>query len=122
MDAMALIQRLTTFLSRMRSEENIDISETIDLIESMYDYTPVPFSVGDVENEAGTNEGSAKILSFAKMSGLDEPMTLKCFGAAYRDVLADPSGDAHANIRGLMKFGLDKVSFPQGYALKPRPR
>mmetsp|Transcript_15265 Transcript_15265/g.49891 ORF Transcript_15265/g.49891 Transcript_15265/m.49891 type:complete len:91 (-) Transcript_15265:577-849(-) len=33
---------LRTFLARLRRDEDIDISETIDLIETIYDYSPVP--------------------------------------------------------------------------------
>ncbi len=56
-------------------------------------------------NKQGENEGSAKVLSYAALSNLDKESTLKLWGQYYRDVLANPDGDDHQNIRNFMKYG-----------------
>ena len=39
-----------------------------------------------------------------------------------KDVLEDPDGDSHANIRAFMKGGWDSVKFPKGLALAPKAK
>ncbi len=100
------------------NEGGIAFNDTIALIESMYEFTPTRFSNGDLVSEAGQNSGSCKIFSFAKLQGLSELQTLQCFGAYYReDVLKNPGGTDHQNIRNFMKTGWAGVSF-EGCALK----
>jgi hypothetical protein len=48
---------------------------------------------------------------------MDKDTTLKLFGQYYREVLADPDGDSHQNIRNFMKYGWDGVPFENGIAL-----
>ena len=73
----------------------------MQVVEELYDVREVGFSVGAVSSKPGENMGSAKILSFAKQSGLSPKTTLNLFGDYYRkDVLGNPDGDDHANIRG----------------------
>jgi len=63
-------------------------------------------------SSAGSNEGSCKILAFAKMQKLTQEQTLALFGGYYRDdVLKHPNGDDHANIRNFMLCGWAGVSF-----------
>jgi len=63
-------------------------------------------------SEAGSNEGSCKILAFAKMHQLDEAQALQLFGDFYReDVLKNPQGQDHTNIRNFMASGWGGVSF-----------
>ena len=104
-----------------RAPEEISFQLTMDAIEELYDVTPKPFSVGDVVSAPGQNGGSAKIFSFGAISKLDEQATLHCFGDYYRvDVLQNPNGDDHANIRAFMKGGWACVNFPEGLALEPK--
>lgn len=92
----------------------IDFEDTMGAIEEMYDFTAVPFSVGDVVSEAGQNLGSLKIFSFAKKANLDEAATLQLFGRYYRDdVRGAPDGTDHANIRAFMKGGWACVKLPE---------
>lgn len=92
--------------------DNIDFAEVIATIETNYTYTPSGFTNGDAINDAGTNEGSCKIFAFAKLNCLDEKQTLACFGQYYRDdVLGNPHGDDHANIRNFMHHGWDGITF-----------
>jgi len=65
-----------------------------------------------VDNAAGENEGSCKIFSFAQLQQLDETQTLNCFGRYYReDVLKNPQGSDHANIRTFIKHGWQHITF-----------
>lgn len=88
----------------------IEFEDVIDLIDDMYDFTPVRFVNGDLVNEAGQNTGSCKLLAFAKRTRLSEQQTLHCFGSYYRDdVLKHPDNMDHENIRNFMKTGWDGV-------------
>ncbi len=112
---------LTTFLARLRAGET-DFEDTIAIINSLYDYTPSRFSNGlttPVINEAGQNEGSCRIFAFAQLNALTEAETLACFGRFYRDVLNEPSGTSHGNIRAFMRDGWAGVRF-DGQALQAK--
>jgi len=98
--------------------EGIAFNDTIALIEALYDFTPTSFSNGDLLNEAGKNNGSCKLFSFARLHGLTQQQTLACFGDYYRkDVLGNPDGTDHQNIRNFMKTGWEGIRF-EGEALK----
>jgi hypothetical protein len=102
------------------SPDSIAFSETIAVIDTNYDFTPVAFKNGELQNEAGQNNGSCKLFSFAKLHNLTQQQTLACFGAYYRDdVLKNPQAADHQNIRNFIKFGWDGVVF-QGNALMPK--
>jgi len=90
------------------SPSNIAFSETIEVIEENYDFTPSSFVNGDLKNEAGENSGSCKVFAFAKAQSLSEEETLACFGAFYfEEVLNDPTGTGHQNIRNFISNGFD---------------
>ncbi|WP_028008336.1 HopJ type III effector protein [Solimonas flava] len=111
------------FLKRLReAPEQIEFSETIAAIDGAYDYTPTAFRNGDLHNEAGQNAGSCKLFSFAQLQGLTEAETLACFGRYYRDdVLKNPDGTEHQNIRNFMRTGWKEVQIG-GDVLKKRCR
>ena len=95
---------------------SIEFNVMMEFISQNYAYQPVRFVNGlssdAVINDAGTNEGSCKIFALAKLLGLDEQSTLACFGSYYRDdVLGNPTGEDHANIRNFMKYGWDGIVF-----------
>lgn len=104
-------------INKLNTQPNsIDFAEVIATIEANYAYTPTRFTNGKngktVTNEAGENEGSCKIFAFAKLNGLDVKQTLACFGKYYRDdVLGNPAGEDHANIRNFMHHGWDGIAF-----------
>ncbi len=112
---------LPAFLQRLeQSPGAVSFQETIALIDSMYDFTPAAFNNGGVHNAAGQNNGSCKILSFARMHSLPPEQTLHCFGDYYRkDVLGNPGGSDHQNIRNFMQTGWAGVAF-EGQALTPK--
>lgn len=103
------------FIQLSTEPESISFEQSIALIDELYDFTPVAFSNGDVKNAAGENNGSCKILAFGLLHKLSEPQTLHLFGDYYRDVLANPKGQDHQNIRNFMRTGWEGVEF----ALQP---
>lgn len=89
--------------------------KVISLIDENYDYQPTQFSNGlgkdALINDAGTNEGSCKVFAFASLHQLNQEETLRCFAEHYENVLAEPEGTAHANIRSFMKHGWPGIAF-----------
>ena len=112
-----MYNQLEQFIDQIRMKpETVEFQEVIDFIDSYYIYTPTNFINGPsdtgVINRSGENEGSCKIFSFAKINELDQAQTLNCFGHYYRDdVLNNPEGQDHANIRTFMKHGWKHVNF-----------
>lgn len=92
---------------------NVSFDDVINTINEHYQYTPTRFTNGDVVNESGTNEGSCKIFAFAQLNNLSKEQTLACFGKYYRDdVLGNPNGTDHGNIRNFMVSGWSGINFP----------
>ena len=111
--------RLLSLLRDRQSE--ITFPLVMETIDELYEVREVGFSVGEVVSEPGQNMGTAKILSFARISGLEARTTLNLFGDYYRkDVLESPDGSEHANIRAFMEGGWECVAFPDGLALTPK--
>jgi hypothetical protein len=113
--------RIEDFLNKLRTQpNNISFPETIEVIESNYEFTPVRFTNGSAVNEAGINSGSCKLFSFAKLQQLSKEETLACFGDYYRvDVLQHPEATNHANIRNFMITGWEGIGF-DAEALQPK--
>ena len=115
---------LSSFIEKIKNNEPVDFNETMAVISENYQYNPTEFRNGLNEdcivNKAGENEGSCKIFAFAKLHRLDQRQTLNLFGDYYRqDVLNDPHGSGHLNIRQFMKYGWAGIDF-QGEALRPK--
>ncbi|SFB61269.1 HopJ type III effector protein [Algoriphagus aquimarinus] len=111
---MNLLEQIT------RSPETIDFTDVIGYIDANFNFTPIRFTNGDTVNEAGQNNGSCKIFSFAKTQNLTQDQTLALFGDYYRtDVLGNAEGTDHQNIRNFMQFGWDRVKF-EGKALESK--
>jgi len=109
---------LEPFLTRVRGSGDIQFADTLAEIESHFVYGEKPFSCGDVSSESGKNAGSCKVFSFGKLHNLSKEETLRCFGEHYREVLGNPDGSSHGNIRAFMKAGWDGVKFPSGLCLQ----
>ena len=92
-------------------------ADVIEMIDKHYESQLLEFKNGDLVNQQGENEGSAKVLSYAALSNLDKENTLKLWGEYYRDVKANPDGTDHQNIRNFMKTGWEGVPFENGIAL-----
>jgi len=98
--------------------------QVMETIAENYHYQPTRFTNGlapeQVVNEAGTNEGSCKIFAFAQLNQLSQDETLALFGRFYReDVLGNPAGTDHANIRTFISQGWGGIAF-DGEVLKAK--
>lgn len=94
------------------SPDDVEFEHVIAVIEKYYDYTATGFTNGEIVNEAGSNEGSCKIFSFAQLNALSEVETLALFGKYYRDdVMGNPAGEDHANIRNFILDGWLGIRF-----------
>lgn len=102
------------------SPETIQFKEVIDYIDEHYNFTPTRFTNGKTVNEADQNNGSCKVFSFGKLNNLTEDEVLSLFGDFYRkDVLKNPEGTDHQNIRNFMESGWAGISF-DGEALRKK--
>lgn len=106
------------------SQRQSDFEEVMAYIQQHYVYIPTRFlnGVGDrpLVNEAGQNEGSCRIFALAKLQKLSVEETLLLFGRFYHDdVLKNPEGTGHANIRRFMSDGWQGIRFEQE-ALAPK--
>jgi len=113
---------LKNFITRITANEQVSFDETIAIINEFYHYTPTQFTNGLGEataiNEAGTNEGSCKIFAFATLNQFTPAQTLNLFGIYYHnDVLKDPDGTGHQNIRNFMQSGWEGIKFSSDNAL-----
>ncbi len=112
---------LAAFIEKVTLNIPVSFDETISVITENYHYQATEFSNGLNEpllvNQAGSNEGSCKIFAFAQLNRLNQQQTLNLFGDYYRlDVLNDPNGTGHQNIRNFMQYGWDGIRF-KGVAL-----
>lgn len=95
-------------------------AEVMAVIDAEYGFTPTAFTNGDQQNAAGSNNGSCKIFAFGLLHRLSEQATLNAFGDFYtKDVLQNPTGSDHANIRNFMSKGWAGVNF-DGEPLQPK--
>ena len=109
---------ITSFLQKLKqTPKGIAFAETIAVIEENYNFTPTAFQNGLQHNSVGENSGSCKLFAFAQLHNLSQEETLACFGDYYFDeVLKNPEGTNHQNIRNFMKTGWSGIRF-EGEAL-----
>jgi hypothetical protein len=107
------MNKLEALLAQIKgNSESISFQAVIETIDESYTFTPTGFKNGYTYNEAGQNNGSCKVFSFAQMNNLSASETLNLFGDYYRiDVLDHPEKDDHANIRNFIKFGWSGIEF-----------
>lgn len=111
-------------MSRVTQGQRVEFEETMAVIQQYFVYQPIRFSNGagadQIINEAGTNEGSCKIFAFAQLHQLSKEFTLTLFGEYYwSDVMQNPNGTNHQNIRNFIKYGWDHIRM-DGQALIPK--
>ena len=114
---------LNTFINKVKSNQQVSFDDTMTIINESYIYVPTSFSNGlgndSLKNDAGTNEGSCKIFAFAELNQLNKTQTLNLFGDFYhQDVLNDPSGNGHQNIRNFMQYGWEGIQFSEKNTLR----
>ena len=109
---------INTFIEKLKEyPETISFAETIAVIEENYNFSPTAFKNGNAQNASGENSGSCKLFSFTKLQNLSKEETLACFGSYYfEDVLKNPNGTDHQNIRNFMETGWEGIVF-EGQAL-----
>ena len=109
---------LEQLLNQLNSDMNsVAFADVIAVIDANYVFTETAFSNGDTQNGAGQNNGSCKIFAFSQLNKLSNQQTLACFGDYYRvDVLQNPEGEDHQNIRNFMVTGWAGIKF-EGEAL-----
>lgn len=96
---------------------NLMLEDVLETINSHYETQLLEYRVGNIVNKQGENEATGLILSYAALSNMNQETTLKLWGQYYRDVLKNPTGTDHANIREFMKTGWKGVPFENGIAL-----
>jgi len=104
------------FLERIKNNKPVSFKDSMTIIAENYSYQATEFSNGLGEdkwiNAAEENEGSCKIFAFAQLHQLNQEQTLQLFGDYYRhDVLQNPEGTGHQNIRLFMKYGWAGIQF-----------
>ncbi|SFN14931.1 HopJ type III effector protein [Algoriella xinjiangensis] len=97
-------------LEKLNNNEII-FADVLAFIDDNYNYTPTAFTNGNQENAIDQNQGSAKVLAFAKLNDYTENDTLKLFAEHYKAVIKTPNGTDHNNIRQFMQNGWNGVSF-----------
>jgi hypothetical protein len=104
---------LIDFLEKLNAApETVTFDQTMAVIEENYRFSETAFTNGKTKNIAGQNNGSCKIYAFGHINGLTEAQTLQCFGDYYRkDVLGNPDGEDHQNIRNFIQYGWQGISF-----------
>lgn len=99
---------ITKFKTKLKENATaITFVETMQVIDSNYNFTPTAFTNGEIKNEAGENSGSCKLFAFAIHQQLTKEETLFCFGEHYQSVLEDENGTSHQNIRNFIKTGFN---------------
>ncbi len=108
------------FIEKLKKDpQEISFKDTMAVIEDHYLFEPVRFTNGRLVNEAGQNSGSCKLFFFAKLHNLNKAETLACFGDYYRkDVLKNPIGEDHQNIRNFMHTGWEGIYFDTNALIK----
>ena len=95
-----------------KAPETVNFTDTMAVIEANYIFTPTAFTNGELKNAAGENSGSCKLFAFAKKQNFTKEETLACFGAYYfEEVLKNPEGSNHQNIRNFVKTGFAGLKF-----------
>lgn len=115
---MTIPEEITMLLDRSESRQ-AKFADIIAFIEKHYSHTPTAFKNGQQYNTADENQGSAKILAFAKLHHLSKEDTLKLFAEYYYAVLTSPDATDHQNIRQFMQSGWKGVTF-EGVALQEK--
>jgi len=90
----------------------VDFKIAMQVIDQYFDFTPTEFKNGETFNAAGQNNGSCKLFGCGKLLGLSEQAMLNAFGDFYTvDVLQNPQGTDHQNIRNFIQYGWQGIEF-----------
>ncbi|WP_312186122.1 HopJ type III effector protein [Sphingobacterium sp.] len=92
---------------------HLNFQEVLDHISENYTYSPTAFQNGNLKNSKEENQGSAKVFFFAKLNNLSAEDTLGLFAEHYQNVLDNPAGEGHQNIRQFLANNWGGISFEQ---------
>jgi hypothetical protein len=100
-------------LEQVRKDPDaVEFDQVIGVIDDNYVYEPTLWRNGEMVNQPGQNQGACKIFYFAHLHALSETETLALFGKFYReDVMGDPAGEDHPNIRNFVLDGWAGIRF-----------
>ena len=108
-------EQLPVLIKKLK-DNALTFKEVLEFIETYYQHQPTAFKNGDAYNEAGQNQGSARVFAFAQLNNLSKEDTLYLFAEHYQAVLNTPDGTDHQNIRQFMIHGWGGIVF-EGQAL-----
>lgn len=97
-----------------------NFSDTLALIERYFEYQPAGFHNGPLYNGPGENAGSCRVFALGQYCNLNEADTLVLFAEHYQQVLDEPAGNSHGNIRQFISTGWSGIRFDNP-CLRPRP-
>lgn len=90
-----------------------NFDDTLALIDQHFEFQPTGFNNGPLRNDAGENAGSCRVFALGQYCNLNEADTLNLFAQHYQQVLGDPTGDSHGNIRQFISTGWSGIRFDQ---------
>ncbi|MBD3658187.1 MULTISPECIES: HopJ type III effector protein [Marinobacter] len=96
-----------------------DFADTLALIERHFDYQPTGFHNGPLFNGPGENAGSCRVFALGQYGNLSEADTLRLFAQHYQEVMDEPAGSSHGNIRQFISTGWSGIRF-EGQPLRLR--
>lgn len=105
-------------LLKLEADE-IQFADVLAHIDSQYTHTSTAFKNGNQYNAGTENQGSARVLFYAHLNNLSKEETLSLFAEHYQNVLDNPDGTNHQNIRQFMQNGWEGVEF-EGTVLMPK--
>ena len=90
-----------------------NFDDTLVLIDRHFEFQPTGFNNGPLRNDAGENAGSCRVFALGQYCNLSEADTLNLFAQHYQQVLGDPTGDSHGNIRQFISTGWSGIRVDQ---------
>lgn len=91
--------------------QKLAFKDVLSFIEQHYLCKTSAFRNGLQNNKENENQGSARVLYFAKLNNLSQEDTLLLFAEHYAAVLQTPDGTDHQNIRQFQLNGWESVYF-----------
>lgn len=101
----------TTNLLKLLRLKQVEFKDVLTHIDDLYLYSPSSFKNGLQNNSENENQGSARVLFYAKINNLSKEEALELFAEHYTAVLSNPAGTDHQNIRQFQSSGWDSVHF-----------
>jgi hypothetical protein len=88
-----------------------NFDDTLALVEQHFHYQPTGFHNGPEFNASDENLGACKVFGIAQYCSLNEVDTLTLFAQHYKQVLDNPAGESHGNIRQFISTGWSGIRF-----------